>query len=81
MVGYPPTAFLYDVSEKWNKEYKQFKKEFQSQGIEQIRHYLNNRTFPQKLKGLGWFSTEKAKKTAAKEVLEEKLKIEKFYKD
>ena len=75
MVGYPSTAFLHDATERYNKKYERYKSEFKKQEPEQIMDYLNNRTSLKKIKGfLFWFSEENAKKSAAKEVLEEKLK-------
>ncbi len=68
--AYPPaTGLMLSLHD----EYERRKKEFHSQTIEQIQHYLDNRSFWKKIKGI--FPTyELAKKVAAKEVLEDKLK-------
>ena len=68
--AYPPaTGLMINL----HNEYEQRKKEFYTQTIEQIQHYLDNRGRWKRVKGI-LPTYEHAKKIAAKEVLEDKLK-------
>ena len=68
--AYPPaTGLMIDLHD----EYERRKKEFYTQTTEQIQHYLDNRNFWKRMKGI-LLTYEHAKKIAAKEVLEDKLK-------
>ena len=69
--AYPPvTGSMIALHE----EYKRRKKEFYEQPIKQIQNYLDNRSFWKKIKGILPVTYEYAKKIAAKEVLEDRLK-------
>jgi len=69
--AYPPvTGLMIDLHD----EYERKKKEFHIQTIEQIKHYLDNRGFWKRVKGILPVTYEHAKKIAAKKVLENKLR-------
>jgi len=69
--AYPPvTGYMIGLHD----EYERRKKEFYTQTTEQIQHYLDNRGYWKKIKGVLPMAYEHAKKIAAKEVLEDKLR-------
>ena len=70
-VPYPPvTGLMIDLHDECERR----KKEFYTQTVEQIQQYLNNRSGWEKIKGVLPVTYEHAKKIAAKEVLEDKLR-------